>query len=150
MQEVDTVEDKELLNLFTDMVRAHTAYMDRQLASLQLSNGQGGVISVLGRNGALTQNELARFRQVTPATISIMLDRMERDGLVTRDSVSGGGRANLVQLTDEGRRMFKILDEFMEGEPRVVFAGLSQSEKDAAGELFRKLTDNVAHGVSVR
>ncbi len=144
------MEDKELLNLFTDMVRAHTAYMDRQLASLQLSNGQGGVISVLGRNGALTQNELARFRQVTPATISIMLDRMERDGLVTRDSVSGGGRANLVQLTAEGRRVFKVLDEFMEGEPRTVFAGLSQAEKDAAGELFRKLTDNVVHETPVR
>ncbi len=137
------MDDKELLNLFTDMVRAHTAYMDRQLASLKLSNGQGGVISVLGRNGPLTQNELARFRQVTPATISIMLDRMERDGLVVRGSIFGGGRANLVQLTDEGQRMYHLLDEFMEGEPRVVFAGLDPEEKQEAAELFRKLTDNV-------
>ena len=144
------VEDKDLLNLFTDMVRAHTAYMDRQLASLQLSNGQGGVISVLGRNGPMTQNELARFRQVTPATISIMLDRMERDGLVTRDSVSGGGRANLVQLTEEGQRVFGLLDAFMEGEPRVVFEGLSQEEKDAAADVFRKLTDNVTKVATVR
>lgn len=144
------VEDKDLLNLFTDMVRAHTAYMDRQLASLQLSNGQGGVISVLGRNGPMTQNELARFRQVTPATISIMLDRMERDGLVTRDSVSGGGRANLVQLTEEGQRVFRLLDAFMEGEPRVVFEGLDQQEKNAAANLFRKLTDNVTKVATVR
>ena len=144
------VEDKDLLNLFTDMVRAHTAYMDRQLASLQLSNGQGGVISVLGRNGPMTQNELARFRQVTPATISIMLDRMERDGLVTRDSVSGGGRANLVQLTEEGQRVFSLLDAFMEGEPRVVFEGLDQEEKNAAANLFRKLTDNVTKVATVR
>ncbi len=144
------MEDKDLLNLFTDMVRAHTAYMDRQLASLQLSNGQGGVISVLGRNGPMTQNELARFRQVTPATISIMLDRMERDGLVTRDSVSGGGRANLVQLTEEGQRVFSLLDAFMEGEPRVVFEGLDQEEKNAAANLFRKLTDNVTKVAVVR
>ena len=144
------MEDKDLLNLFTDMVRAHTAYMDRQLASLQLSNGQGGVISVLGRNGAMTQNELARFRQVTPATISIMLDRMERDGLVTRDSVSGGGRANLVQLTEEGQRVFALLDAFMEGEPRVVFNGLSSEEKNSAADLFRKLTDNVTKVAAVR
>lgn len=144
------MEDKDLLNLFTDMVRAHTAYMDRQLASLELSNGQGGVISVLGRNGPMTQNELARFRQVTPATISIMLDRMERDGLVMRDSVSGGGRANLVQLTEEGQRMFSLLDSFMEGEPRVVFNGLTPEEKNAAADLFRKLTDNVTQVTSVR
>lgn len=135
--------DKDLLNLFTDMVRAHTAYMDRQLAGLELSNGQGGVISVLGRNGSLTQNELARFRQVTPATISIMLDRMERDGLVIRDSMWGNNRANKVKLTDKGQEIFKKLDAFMEQEPDVVLGGLTEEEKDQAANIFRKITENV-------
>lgn len=137
------MEDRELLNLFTDLVRAHTAYMDRQLASMHLSNGQGGVISALGRNGPLTQNELARFRQVTPATISIMLDRMERDGLVARGSQTGGGRANLVSLTEKGNDIFERLDEFMEGEPGIVFEGMTRQEKAEAAVIFRRLTDNI-------
>lgn len=142
---VETIyeNDKELLNLFTDMVRSHTAYMDRQLAVLGLSNGQGGVISALGRNGSLTQNELARFRQVTPATISIMLDRMERDGLVIRDSMWGNNRANQVRLTDKGMEIFKKLDSFMTKEPDVVFGGLTDEEKQQAATIFRKITDNV-------
>ena len=135
--------DKDLLNLFTDMVRAHTAYMDRQLAGLELSNGQGGVISALGRNGSLTQNELARFRQVTPATISIMLDRMERDGLVIRDSMWGNNRANKVRLTTKGAELFKKLDSFMSHEPDVVFGGLTEEEKQRAVEIFTKITNNV-------
>lgn len=135
--------DKDLLNLFTDMVRAHTAYMDRQLAVLGLSNGQGGVISALGRNGSLTQNELARFRQVTPATISIMLDRMERDGLVLRDSMWGNNRANKIHLTDKGMELFKKLDTFMQQEPAVVFGGLTEEEKRLAAVVFQKITDNV-------
>ena len=143
------MEDKDLLNLFTDLVRAHTVYMDRQLAGLHLSNGQGGVLSALGRSGPLTQNELARFRQVTPATISIMLDRMERDGLVRRDGTPGG-RANLVCLTDAGQAAFEKLDAFMEGEPLVVFDGLTPAEKAAAADLFRKLTDNVVSTAPVR
>lgn len=136
------MNDKELLNLFTDMVRAHTAYMDRQLSSLGLSNGQGGVISVLGRYGSLTQNELAKFRQVTPATISIMLDRMERDGLVVRFTAKDNSRANNIRLTERGAEIFAKLDSFMSGEPDVVFSGLTEEEKVLAAEIFRKITEN--------
>lgn len=136
------MDDKELLNLFTDMVRAHTAYMDRQLAVLGLSNGQGGVISVLGRYGSLTQNELARFRQVTPATISIMLDRMERDGLVTRFTAKDNSRANNIRLTEHGAELYAQLDAFMSGEPEVVFKGLTDNEKLLAADIFRKITEN--------
>ncbi len=136
------MNDKELLNLFTDMVRAHTAYMDRQLSSLGLSNGQGGVISVLGRYGSLTQNELAKFRQVTPATISIMLDRMERDGLVVRFTAKDNSRANNIRLTERGAEIFAKLDSFMSGEPDIVFSGLTEEEKVLAAEIFRKITEN--------
>lgn len=136
------MNDKELLNLFTDMVRAHTAYMDRQLSALGLSNGQGGVISVLGRYGSLTQNELAKFRQVTPATISIMLDRMERDGLVVRFTAKDNSRANNIRLTERGAEIFAKLDAFMSGEPEVVFSGLTEEEKVLAAEIFRKITEN--------
>lgn len=137
------MNDSALLNIFTDMVRSHTAYMERQLAYLELSVGQGGVISVLGRNGSLTQNELARFRQVTPATISIMLDRMERDGLVVRDSMWGNNRANKVRLTEKGSELYARLDAFMASESDVVFNGLSDEEKEQVAEIFRKITDNV-------
>ncbi len=136
------MDDKELLNLFTDMVRAHTAYMDRQLSALGLSNGQGGVISVLGRYGSLTQNELARFRQVTPATISIMLDRMERDGLVVRFTSKENSRANNIRLTEKGAEIYSKLDAFMSCEPEVVFKGLTGEEKALAAEVFRKIIEN--------
>lgn len=141
---MDIINDKGLLNLYTDMVRAHTAHMDRQLSYLGISNGQGGVISALGRHGSLTQNELAKFRQVTPATISIMLDRMERDGFVKRFSVHNNSRANSVRLTERGEQLYKRLDEFMSGEPAVVFMGLTQEEKDQASRLFKQMIDNVA------
>lgn len=138
------MSDLELLNLFTDMVRAHTAKVDRQLAPINLSNGQGGVISALGRYGSLTQNQLASFRQVTPATISIMTDRMERDGLVTRSTSQDNARIKYVSLTDRGRELFAKLDEIMRTEPDIVFAGLTEEEKTQAEVIFKKIIENVA------
>ena len=139
------MDDKKLLNLFTDLVHAHSAYMSRQLAALQLSEGQGGVISALGRLGSMSQSELAQARNVTPATISIMLGRMERDGLVARDLQNGFGRANLVRLTEKGQKTYEKLDALMDREPEVIFAGLSEEEKSRAAEVFRCLIGNVLH-----
>ena len=137
------MDEREILNLFTDLVRAHTAHIDRTLADLGLSNGQGGVISSLGRYGPMTQNELARFRQVSPATISVMINRMERDGMVVRNS-SGGSRANRISLTERGRQLYRQIDELMAGQPATIFAGLSEEELCQAEVLFRKLHDNIA------
>lgn len=136
------MDDRELLDVFTDMVRIHTAYVDRQLMFVDLSIGQGAVITALGKNGPLTQNELARFRQVAPATISVMLGRMERDGLVTRVN-QDKGRANTVTLTERGLSIYKKLNVFMESEPGVVFDGLNDEEKGYAMKIFRKISDNL-------
>ena len=141
---LNAIDEKELLNLFTDMVRSHTAYMDRSLSVLNLSNGQGGVISALGRNGALTQNELAKFRQVTPATISIMIDRMERDGLVARSSERANSRSNKVILTDKGQELYKKLDELMNVESQTVFSSLTDEERRQAENIFHKLINSVS------
>ena len=137
------MNDRDILNLFTDLVRAHTAHIDRTLSELGLSNGQGGVISSLGRCGPMTQNELARFRQVSPATISVMINRMERDGMVQRNS-RDGTRANRIDLTDRGRELYKAIDALMARQPSVVFAGLSDEELEQARVLFEKLHKNIA------
>ncbi len=137
------MNDKELLDLFTDMVRTHTAYIDRAMAGFGLSNGQGGVITAIGRSGSLTQNELARFRQVTPATISIMLDRMERDGLVLRTASRENSRANAVTLTEKGQAFYQELQTLTSGEPEQVFKGLTEEEKALCGPVFRKIIENI-------
>jgi DNA-binding MarR family transcriptional regulator len=126
------------------MVRIHTAYVDRKLAGIGLRNGQGAIISALGQNGQLTQNQLAKQRQVSAATISVMLGRMVRDGLVERNTDAENGRANVITLTDEGYKVYERLSKLMEDEPGVVFAGLTQEDKQAACKVFSQIAENLA------
>ena len=136
------MEDRALLDLFTNMTRTHTAYVERRLQHLSLHNGQASIITALGQRGPSTQKDLARFRQVSAATISVMLGRMARDGLISR-TVSEDGKCNLISLTAEGREIYRHLSDFMSGEADLVFAGLSTEEKRVAEQVFRRISSNL-------
>ncbi|MCC8357125.1 MAG: MarR family transcriptional regulator [Oscillospiraceae bacterium] len=137
------MEGKELLNLFTDMTRIHTAYVERRLLHLDLRTGQGAVLTALGYCGPCSQKELAEYRHVSAATISVMLRRMEKANLVTRTS-GGDGKSNLIALTPHGREVYDRLTEDMISEPERIFAGLSREELASAERIFRTISENLA------
>jgi len=136
------VEDTELLSLFTDMTRVHTAYVERRLLPLGLHTGQGAIITALGECGPCSQKDLAEYRHVSAATISVMLRRMEKGGFVRR-SVSEDGKCNLISLTEEGQKMYRILRKDREGESERVFAGLSAEELLLAEKIFQTVSGNL-------
>ena len=136
------MKDEELLSLFTDMSRIHTAYVERRLLPLGLHAGQGAIIAALGKYGPCSQKELAEYRHVSAATISVMLRRMEKGGLITRSS-SYDGKHNQISLTDEGWRLYVLLCEDREGEAERVFAGLSAEDMAAAERIFQTLSQNL-------
>lgn len=136
------MEDEALLSLFTDMSRIHTAYVERRLLPLGLHSGQGAIITALGECGPCTQKELAEFRHVSAATISVMLSRMEKSGLVVR-TTSEDGKSNQISLTEAGEEMFQALLDDREGEAARVFSGLSREEMRVAEKVFQTISDNL-------
>lgn len=136
------MEDKKLLNLFTDMTRVHTAYVERRLLHLGVHTGQGAIISALGEIGPCSQKDLAEYRRVSAATISVMLRRMEKSGLVIR-SQSEDGKHNDISLTEQGEALCRALSQDMVGEPERIFAGMSEEDKQAAQRIFQKISENL-------
>ena len=136
------MKDEELLSLFTDMTRVHTAYVERRLLPLGIHTGQGAIISALGECGPCSQKDLAEYRHVSAATISVMLRRMEKSGLVER-SLSEDGKCNLISLTAEGQAMYDSLRKNRMGEPERVFAGLSDEDLRMAERIFQTVSRNL-------
>lgn len=136
------MKDTELLDLFTDMSRLEAAYVERRLLHLGLHSGQGAIISALGECGPCSQKELAEYRHVSAATISVMLRRMEKSGLVLR-TMSEDGKCNLISLSEEGNAMYEALCRDRHGEPERVFAGLTPEERTAAEKIFQTISRNL-------
>jgi DNA-binding MarR family transcriptional regulator len=72
-----------------------------------LSAARLSALSVLVFGGPTTIGELARVEQVSPPTMTRLVQALERDGLVLREAHEGDGRAVRLRATDEGRHILE-------------------------------------------
>jgi len=75
------------------------------LEELGVYPGQPPLLFVLGKYGALSQKQLADRLHLTPATVAVMLRRMEQGGLVARRTDPADRRISTVHLTAQGRAL---------------------------------------------
>ncbi|QFZ21728.1 MarR family winged helix-turn-helix transcriptional regulator [Saccharothrix syringae] len=91
-----------------------------------LGEGEFDVLAALRRAGAPYERapgELAQHTMVTTGAITKRIDRLERDGLVTRRVGRGDGRRRVVALTEAGLRVIdQAFTEHMANERQLLDA----------------------------
>ena len=75
-----------------------------QLTDLDLSASEINALANLADGRSRTVSELAAAAGSRPSTLTSVLDRLERRGLIRRGPASGDRRAVLIELTSSGRR----------------------------------------------
>ena len=135
LQPIDVTADEEyevwgLLIQVRDMM---IKLRDREVKSIGITSMQGGVLWVLHElkksGDAATPAEISRrlFRQ--PPTISSLLDRMQKQGLVTCINNPDMKRQLLVEMTPKGKEALSAFLRKREAIPRVIGC-ISSQERD--------------------
>jgi DNA-binding MarR family transcriptional regulator len=102
------------------------------------------VLSRLSEGDGITQRELARRNGQDPTTLTRILQKMERKGLVERGDDREDGRALQVILTQKGRRLQTELAALaLEGVPEVT-AGMTTREVLELKRLLHLVFENLA------
>jgi DNA-binding MarR family transcriptional regulator len=120
-------------------------YIDRALeakfAEFDITRASFDVLATLKRTGPpyrLSQRELMNSLMRTSGSISVRIDAMERQGLVTREPDAEDRRTSLVALTKKGMDLLdKIVPEHLSNEESLL-AGLSAQERRVLTRLLRK------------
>jgi DNA-binding MarR family transcriptional regulator len=106
-----------------------------------MTMAQFDVLSHVGADPGITQQELANSLLVTKGNVCQLLDRMERTGLIERRQE---GRANRLFLTEQGQETYAHLVPAHEDMIALQFAALSDDEQHVLLELLRKLDQSLA------
>jgi MarR family transcriptional regulator, transcriptional regulator for hemolysin len=93
-----------------------------------------------------TQTALAEAVGVRGPTLTHHLDRLERDGLITRTREPENRRVQRVELTDAGIEAFDRLRAVATSFDRRLRDGIADAEVVALGDLLDRLETNVADG----
>ena len=99
-----------------------------------LSAARLSALSVLVFGGPTTIGELARVEQVSPPTMTRLVQALERDGLVAREAHEEDGRAIRLRATHEGRSILERGRERRVAELAALLEPLPADELRALGE----------------
>jgi len=102
-----------------------------------------GVLMSLWQADGLKVVALGRKAGLEPSTMTGLLDRMERDGLVARSIDPRDRRAQQIRLTPQGRNAEAPVQAVVEAVMAKVFAGIAVPELDQNKRLLRQVLGNL-------
>ncbi|MBE5814650.1 MAG: MarR family transcriptional regulator [Clostridiales bacterium] len=119
---------------------------DRMLteADIDAFNGaQGRILYVLWQQDGITISRLSSQTSLANTTLTSMLDRMERSGLVSRKPSPTDRRAQLICLTDKARSLQQEYDRLSDEMNALYYRGFEPEEIRQLENYLQRILDNL-------
>ena len=129
--------------LINDISRMFGAQMRRCADELGIPSGYRHMLIYLAHHDGVSQLELAKFTHLTPPTVSVTLQKMERDGFIERKADSDDQRQMLVYITEKGKSLEMQSKMKADETEKLALEGLSKEEKEALSEYLRRIYDGM-------
>lgn len=139
----DVQKERPIGFLIHDVARLYRRRFEEEARAHGLTLAQWKALGAIHWKEAVTQVALAAFIDADPMTVSGILDRLEKRGLIERYAHPEDSRAKLSRLTAAGNELV--------GEARHVGAelyqhslvGLTQAEREAVISGLTRIRDNL-------
>ncbi len=136
---------RSLLRAFGSLKKA----MEPYFARFGISRPQWAVLIVLHRSeqeggaGGMRLRDLGERLFIQPPSVTGVVDRLEREGLVARSKEEEDLRVRRVRLTDEGRAVIERVLAVHAGEIQALMRGLTVRQQATLARLLDQLDDHL-------
>jgi DNA-binding MarR family transcriptional regulator len=124
-------------------------YWQGKVAPLGLTAVQAMVLNTLSDDDGAPAGRLGERVQLTSATLTGIIDRLENLGFAERRASKEDRRAVLVCLTGRGRQVVGEIKPLLAGANQEFLAGLSPREQKQLRGLLQKLRDSRQGGAAL-
>jgi DNA-binding MarR family transcriptional regulator len=140
------MENKDLLHSFVMNMQTINRYL-RSMGTNQSENPvtrvQWLLLRHLQRNGSCTIGELAEHLDVRSSTMSQMVDRLEKNGIVYRSAGQKDARVKTVSLSEKGKEIIQDRELLWVDSLAQPFQNFSTEEKETLLNLMDKLVSHI-------
>ena len=132
--------------LLVDAARLYRARIDRAFdqAGLGLTAGEARTLAHVNINPGLRQGALAERMNIEPMTMVGFLDRLESQGLITRDPDPTDRRAKIVRLTEAAAPLLEKVTAAAAAAREEALAGLTPRQRDVLRLALEQVRANLA------
>ncbi len=109
----------------------------------ELNPAQGRIIYELWKEDGISQAQLASRTRLDKSTLTLMLDRLEKQGQLRREDDPTDGRRRIVTLTPRNRAMHAAYDRASKAMTAIFYRGMNEAEIDAFEATLRAVLRNL-------
>lgn len=142
------VKVHKVANLLHRLMTEVKADIDRKTGDAKnISVIQGRIVLYLvteTEKGIVFQKDIETYFDIRSSTAAIILRRMEKNGLVTREVSQEDARKKAVHLTQKAKRLHSLAQADIDNAERRVTKGLTRKELDDFVRILDKITKNIS------
>jgi DNA-binding MarR family transcriptional regulator len=122
--------------ILTQITRLRFVRGHELLSSLNLHPSQFHLLSLTAHADGLSQSELAQHLMIKPSTLTVMIGRLRKAGLISRKKDTRDGRIHRIYISERGREVLS--------EAALRFVQIEQETFSSFTEEERRLFDSFA------
>lgn len=122
---------------------AHRQLIGRRLAEAGLHPGQAMCLREIAHSDGITQRDLAERLNVTRPTVTVMIKKMERAGLVERHVDQADQRFTHIHLTEKAARIHDDMHEAFGEIVDTMVKDISEEDQQRLVDLLGRMTQNM-------
>ena len=140
-----------MINQGSETLRELIRILVRDLGILEKSDAsccgvtitQCHAVVEIGRKGKISLVDLAVLLGLDKSTMSRTINNLVESDLVLRDLDAENRRYVIIQLTENGRNVFQIIEESMNGYYESIFNSIPENKRNQVMESLQLLTNAV-------
>ncbi len=123
-----------------------TDEMTTYLSGYDLTPGKFNILMAVKHQGGkegISQVEVSKRLIVTPSNMTKLIDKLEKDALVTRSGLDGDRRVNILKITPKGSKLLDSIWQGYDERLQKLLSSLNVSEQKTLASLLGKWLENV-------
>ncbi len=141
--EMDKEEYKKIEQLDMRMHKYQFRYLRHLIDRAGLYKGEPRLILTIVKEEGHTQAELAKILCIKPATLTVMIQRMEAAGLIQRKTDEKDLRLLRVYSTSKGREISKKTETIFLDAICTIFEGIEEKDLIVYKNVLEKITERL-------
>ncbi len=134
--------DRGGIDFLLAQVGAHAAArFAERLEPLKLAPAQVGILRIIERQSGLSQQALADVLGMFPSRLVLVLDEMERTGLIERRASATDRRLYALHLTARGTKKLQAVGLVIRQHQDALCAALNGSERETLADLLSRIAE---------
>lgn len=135
---------KELSDTLHRLGISERYIIDRLLEEKGIYFGQPPILRFLSENPNATQKDIADSLNISPASVAVSVKRMEKSGIISRETDKDDARRNNLSLTEKGVELEKFAKQTFDAVDSAKISGFSEEEISFMLAIIKKMTYNLS------